>query len=194
MNPSKAKPHAGGRGASDNASARESVSGSHHTARALRAVPCTPTGELAGDKPPLVPPGEYHLHLTHWQTAILWGRSHKVALHFRICDVGPHFGTKLARWYNVEKVKGRPSLRGHFKLRWKHDLVRDYCALIPDLKRLDRLHLERLEPLVIVARVETVTVDSRQKSIPELLQYSVVRDLLRIEAGHAKPLPCLTST
>ena len=183
MKPSNAKPHAGRRGASDHASAQESVCVSDHTVPQLSVVPHNATGELSGEKPALIPPGTYRVRLVDWQTAILWGRSHKLALHFRVCDLGPHFGAKVVRWYNVERIKGRPSVRGKFKVGWKREVVRDYCTLVPDLKRLDRLHLERLESLLIVARVETVTSHSRQRTIHEPLQYSVVHELLGVEAG-----------
>ncbi|OOG38178.1 hypothetical protein B0E51_15175 [Rhodanobacter sp. C05] len=124
------------------------------------------------------------MRLTHWQTAILWGRSQKVILHFTVCDLGPHFGVKLQRYYNAEKIVGRPCKYGRFKLGWNHDLVREYALLLPMPQRLDRLHLERLQSLLIVGRVETTTTTARQKRIPDALQYSVVRELLRVEAGN----------
>lgn len=190
MKPTNAKPHAGRRGASDHASARESVSGWDDTASAA-SVSQLPAGEFSGAQPALIPPGLYVLRMTHWRTAILWGRSPKLGLHFRVCDFGPHFDVELVRWYNVDKITGRPSLRGRFKIGWRNDLVRDYCALVSDLKRLDRIYLDRLESLLIRARVETVTVNSRQKALPEPLHYSVVRELLGVEAGGREP--CLAS-
>lgn len=150
----------------------------------LTVVRPAAAGELSGDKPALIPPGEYQLRFTHWQTAILWGRSHKVILHCIVCDLGPHFGVKLRRFYNVEKIIGRPCKDGRFKVGWNHDLVREYAQLLPMPHRLDRLNLERLESLLIVGRVETTTTTARQKRLPDALHYSVVRELLRVEAGN----------
>lgn len=182
------KSNAGGRGASDRGDTPESATGAPHT-RVARQVPSLTlvediaSGELSGEKPALVPPGEYQLRLTHWETGIVWGRSQKVILHFLVCDVGIHFGTKLARYYNVEKIVGKPGRFGRFKVRWRHDLVRDYCTLFPTPQRLDRIDLDRLAHTILAARVETVTTTARQKTLPPALQYSVVRELLRIEAG-----------
>lgn len=152
-------------------------------ATSQNVVQLVAAGELTDERPALIPPGEYRLRLTHWQTAILWGRSHKVVLHFTVCDIGPHFGAKISRYYNVEKVVGNPSRNGRFKLRWNHDLVREYAMLLPMPQRLDRLYLERLKSLLIVGRVATTSTNARQKRIPDALQYSVVRELLRIEIG-----------
>jgi hypothetical protein len=44
----------------------------------LHVVPTSGAGELDGEKPPLVPPGRYLLRLSYWETAVIWGRSHKL--------------------------------------------------------------------------------------------------------------------
>ncbi len=149
----------------------------------LHVVPTSGAGELHGEKPPLVPPGRYLLRFSHWETAIIWGRSHKLILHFTICDVGPYFGTTLRRYYNVTKVVGRPGKHGNFKIGWKHDLVREYARLLPLPSRADRLNLDRLSSILIVGQVDTTKTSARQKDIPEALHYSVVRELLKVEAG-----------
>jgi hypothetical protein len=193
MSTPKAKPHAGGRGVLESTGTRASDSDKDNTAAehdapdvnpALRLVPCAATGELSGDKPALIPAGEYQLRMNHWETAIYLGRAQKVVLHFTVCDMGPFFGIKLMRYYNVERIIGKPGKHGRFKVRWNHDLVRDYSALFPEPRRLDRIDLDHFASVIVVGRVETVTTTTRQKPLPASAQYSVVRELLRLEAGH----------
>ncbi len=151
----------------------------------LTIVPDTGVGELIGDKPALIPPGKYHLRMTHWQTAIMWGRSRKLILHFTVCDMG-HCGVKLERYYNIERIIGNPAINGRFKASWRSDLMHEYCTLLPPPLRPDRICLERLKPLLIVGNVKTVTANAKQKRIPDALHYSVVSELLHVEAG-ARP-------
>ena len=155
-----------------------------NTAACARALP-QHAGELSGERPPLIAPGEYQLRLTHWDTAIMWGRSHKVALHFQVCSVGEYFDTKLVRYYNVERIVGKPTRHGKFKVRWNQDLVRDYCRLLPAPSRLDRIDLARLTRVVVIGSVRTVSTTSRQRPLAPVLHYSVVSELLRVEAGNA---------
>jgi hypothetical protein len=140
-------------------------------------------GELVGEQPALIPEGDYQLRMTHWQTAVMWGRSQKVILHFTVCDPGEHFGVKLQRYYNVERIIGHPTKSRRFRVRWNQDLVREYCRLFPAVNRLDRVDLDRLTRVVVTGRVKTVTTSSKQKTIADAVQYSVVCELVRVEAG-----------
>lgn len=136
------------------------------------------------DRPPLIPPGEYLLKLDSWSTAMMWGRSPKLIMTFIVVSVGNYFGLKIQRYYNVDRLIGKPGKSGQFKLRWSSDAVREYATLIHAPSRLDRVYLEHYSRLVIVGRVKTVEKTSLQKNLPEALRYSVIEELLRVEAGH----------
>jgi hypothetical protein len=132
--------------------------------------------------PALVPPGTYRLRFLGWSTHILFGRAQKVALHFAVMDFGEHFGTRVLRWYNAS-VKQPTGQVGRFKAGWTSDLLREYACLVGMPSRSDRIALTRYEPLLLVGQIETVDSTSRQEKLPPELQYSVVRKLLRVEAG-----------
>jgi len=139
-------------------------------------------GEVSGEQPTLIPPGEYTLGLVGWRTAIMWGRSHKLVLHFKVVGFGDCFGAAVNRYYNIKRVIGTPGPGGRFKATWNQDVVREYARIVGAPGRLDRLDLCKLSKLLIVGRVDTVCVTARQRSIPDCLKYSVVRELLRTGA------------
>lgn len=132
--------------------------------------------------PALIPAGEYQLRLTHWTTYTLYGRSPKLSLWFTVITQGNCFGTVLARHYNVLRLIGKAGRGGRFKAPAGGDLVRDYARLLALPGRFDRLNLEQLKRHVVVGNVGTVTTTARQKSLAPAVQYSVVRELLRLEA------------
>lgn len=137
-------------------------------------------GEVVG-MPALVPPGEYRLRLDGWNTVMLFGRSPKLVLNFRIMDMGEHFEKPLKRWYNVAELVGRAGKSGKFRAGWSSDLVREYAMLVEQPARRDRLALSSLKEHLIIGLVETVATDRKQGKIAEHSRYSVVRRLLRIE-------------
>jgi hypothetical protein len=51
---------------------------------------------------------------------------------------------------------------------------------------------DQLKPLLLVGLVETVKSDRAQQPLAACLQYSVVRKLLSVEAGHAASLPLVS--
>lgn len=138
-------------------------------------------GELVGNLPALLPPGEYQLRLEHWSTSRLFGRSPKLALWFRVMDMGEHFEASVPRYYNVVDLKGRPGRWGRFKAAAGGSLARDYARLLSLPTRFDRFNLEQLTRHVVVAEVGTVATGSQQEKLAPASQYSVVRKLLRIE-------------
>lgn len=139
-------------------------------------------GEIDGPLPALIPPGEYQLALSHWTTYRLFGRAPKLALWFKVVDMGPHFGALLARHYNVRALKGKPGRHGGFKAAPGCDLVRDYARLLSLPARFDRFNLQALKSRIALGRVDTVKTTARQQELAPAVRYSVVRELLRLEA------------
>lgn len=147
----------------------------------MSAVPMH-EGQVVGGWWPLVPDGKYSAKLVSFETAIVF--SPKVFLHFEIITPGPYMGERLFRAYRVHQLRGRPRKRGQFKLRAGSELYRTICRLYPDQKRPDRIALTPLMRLVLQVRTRTVTTDHKQNPLPDNLQYSVVDEIIKVEAGH----------
>ncbi len=131
---------------------------------------------------PLVAPGIYRLGFVGYRTALVYRKAPKVALMFRIVDQGEYYETELSRWYNVKRLIGQPGKSGRFQIGRYSDFLREYLTLFPDAaNRLDRISFKPYRSNVVTGRIETVTRNSRQQLLPELMQYSIIRELL--EAG-----------
>lgn len=127
----------------------------------------------------VVPPGVYQMAFVSSRTAMMFQRAAKLALRFRIVDPGPHFGVELERWYNVQKLLGPQGKGGRFKPGRNSDFVREYLTLFPgEVNRLDRMSFKPFRSTVVRARVDTVKSNRGQKVLPDLMHYSVVRELL----------------
>jgi hypothetical protein len=133
--------------------------------------------ELDGERPALVPPGTYELKFLHHETCVMFGRAPKLACWFTVITMGEHFGVKLARFYNVRRIIGRPARNGRFKAGWKCNFVREYGRLFRLPSRLDRIAMSEFTRHVILGKVRTVTHGSDQAQIPDGLQYSVIEEL-----------------
>ncbi len=138
------------------------------------------TVELDGLRP-LVTPGVYELKYTHCETGIYFNKSPKVKLVFRIITPGEFFGVIVERFYNVKKLKGKPGKNGKFVVAARGDFAREFFTIYPRRERLDRLPLTYLKTKIILGRVVTVKKDSKQRDIPDPIQYSVVTELLRVQ-------------
>ena len=137
---------------------------------------------LDGNALSLVEPGEYSLRFDYFETAMMFGRAPKLALHFTIISMGAYFDVvQVSRFYNVTRLIGPPRKFGRFKVGRKSTFAREYGRLFHLPRRLDRLPMSAFENHIIVGRIRTVTEGSDQKQIPEPLQYSVLDELLRIE-------------
>ena len=133
-------------------------------------------GSIEGMRP-LLPPGVYQVRLVDWQTLKYNGRQPKVVLKLAVCSNG-FMGILLERWYNAKTLKGRVGRHGGFGAGWSGDLLREYVGITGiSPRRCDRIYLSHLDGLLLLALVETVTVDFRQRPIPPELHYSVVRRL-----------------
>ena len=145
------------------------------------SAPSAAEGEIE-HVPALVPPGAYRVRFSHWWTALMFGKQGKLALVFKVCDIGPHFEAEIPRWYNV-KLRGKAGRNGGFKVGWRSALLADYVKLIGLPNRNDRIALTRYSDLLLAVEVETVSQGSKQEALPKSLHYSVIRELTAIEAG-----------
>lgn len=131
---------------------------------------------------PLLPEGQYSVSYTHHETAFVYGAP-KVFVHFDVVEPGYH-GKKLYRAYRLKGLIGKPSRFGRFKVGPRSEI---YLALAQLLAgegfRRDRISLRPLKGLVLKATVRTVKTDHRQRKTNETQFYSVIGDLLSIEAG-----------
>lgn len=139
--------------------------------------------ELVG-APALIPPGEYQATYVKHETAFIY-KTAKVFVHFRIYG-GDYDGMKLFRAYRVHDLRGRPRKNGSFRLKHSQALYRQFVRMtVSGRERPDRISLMRLRGCLIRVSVRTVQKDSRQRELPEALQYSVVDEMLAMEAGQA---------
>lgn len=137
---------------------------------------------IEGESAPLIPPGEYDLTFQYYETAKLWGgKSQKLVLWFEIASYGSHHGKRVARYYNVKRVKGVPRKSGDFAISRNCDFVREYASLFGIPNRIDRLPMTRFKGCLIRGTVRTVRRGYTQRAIPKDLHYSVVGELLAVK-------------
>lgn len=129
------------------------------------------------DQPACIPPGTYELEYTRYYAGIIHGAP-KVVLWFRVVTMGEYLHTPLARYYHVKTI----GKKGSFKAGWHSDLVREYARVLGQMpKRKDRIPLTRYEGLYVLGSIETVLKDRKQRDLPEVAHYSVIRELLKIK-------------
>lgn len=135
---------------------------------------------------PLVPEGQYQAYLLYWETALVrqFGNTPKVFLHFRLL-FGEYAGTPLRACYRVRRINGKPKKWGGFKLARGSELLRQ-MAQLGAVRRRDRPSLRPLLDTSLKVQVRTVTCNGRGKPLPEVLQYSIVDEMLELEAGSTK--------
>lgn len=137
---------------------------------------------IDGDLPPLIKPGEYEVVLVEYRTAMFFGRAAKLVLSFKIIEPGEGFEAVLERYYNLQRIIGKPGKNGDFKVGKRSDFLRELCTVFPTLnvRRLDRIPMSCFDGVIIKARIDTVTHDTKQAPIPKPLQYSKVSKLLGV--------------
>lgn len=131
------------------------------------------------DEWPLIAEGEYQLKLVSHETAVQF-LTPKLILLFSICEFGNYFGTRLPKYYNIKKFKGKPGKKGHFYPKRRGDFMFDFYTLFNRNVRLDRIPMEPFYNSIIIGRVGTVKVDYRNRKLPEQMRYSKVCELLRL--------------
>ena len=140
-----------------------------------------PTISAFDDLPPLVKPGIYELAFVDYRTANMFmGKAPKVVMTFRIVSMGELHGVELQRYYNVQKLYGKPQRFGRFKPSTKGIFMREYMTLFTGrVSRLDRIPMSLFENVLIEGRVSTVT-RAQGRDIPKELQYSTISELKRV--------------
>ena len=150
----------------------------------LKSVPDPPEIVVEDVDQPLIPAGDYQAKYLRHETALVFGKTSKVYVHFEIVDPGQHNGTKLYRAFRVTALIGKPRRNGRFKLKRRSDLFLTLCRLFDGKHRPDQVSLTRLRNLVLKISVRTVTKDYNQRPLPEMLHYSVVDEIKEIVAGN----------
>lgn len=136
--------------------------------------------QIDGERPALIDPGVYDLAFQFHKTGYLFGRAPKVMCYFKIITQGPCFGVSLCRYYNVKTLTSKPRKGGAFKIGWKGDFIREYALLFGLPQRIDRISTEAFRRAIVRGKVTTVATDSKKRSIPDALRYSVISELLEV--------------
>jgi hypothetical protein len=141
-----------------------------------------PEALVADDIPQLVKPGIYDLVFVDFRTAMMFmGKAPKLIMDFRIVTLGQYFETVLSRYYNVQRIIGKPERHGRFKASKKGDFLREYMTLFTGrVNRPDRIPMSCFEGVIIEGKVVTVK-RSRGRDIPAELQYSKISELRRVK-------------
>ena len=138
-------------------------------------------GVIEGKAWPLIPSGIYQAVFMHHETAVAFNVP-RVYLHMKLVTPGEHYGQVLYRAYRVKSTSGRNRKGAAFKVSLRSDYVREMAILL-NLQRLDRISPLALKNKIIRVRVDEVIKDHKQREMPKALRYSVIRELLSVEAG-----------
>ncbi len=140
-----------------------------------------PEIDIPDDLPPLVKPGVYSLAFVDFKTAMMFmGKAPKLVMTFRIVTMGEFFDVELNRYYNVQRIFGKPQRHGRFKPSSRGAFLREYMTLFTgQITRRDRIPMSNFENVLIEGKVETVN-RSQGKDIPKELQYSVIKELRNV--------------
>ena len=129
----------------------------------------------------LIPENIYTLGYDGYKTG-LYFYTPKIKIGFVILDEGEYYGTRLSRFYRVDKLIGSPGRNGKFKPGgWSSNLIRDWTRLFGKPKRGDRLSLRRFKIGLIKGKVETVTKDGKGRPLPKDSYYSAITELISLE-------------
>lgn len=128
--------------------------------------------DCAAGSPPIIPAGEYNVTFLRAEKKYLWGHE-KIFLHFQIMDFGEFQGVELYMACNAPKKakKGKLATSNKYYQAWVVAAGRR-----PD--RYDRMSTKEFRGKVFLAKVRTVTKNSKNLPLPPLLQYSVIDDLI----------------
>ncbi len=135
---------------------------------------------IADDDLVLVPEGQYELSYKHHATWLYMGRFPKVAITFRIMDLGDHYEKPVLAYYNPSKIMGKPRKNGQFSAGWRSRFMWDYSMCFGKPPRKDRIVMDKFKESFVIGKVRTVTHNHNQKKYPDGLQYSVVDELVGV--------------
>ena len=140
-----------------------------------------PDISIPDDLPPLVKPGWYELSFVDFKTALMFmGKAPKLIMTFRIVTMGKFFNIELNRYYNVKRIYGKPQRHGRFAPSSSGAFLREYMTLFTgQVNRRDRIPMSNFESVLVEGKIETV-IRSQGRDIPEILQYSVIKELRRV--------------
>ena len=133
--------------------------------------------ELLVDDKLLLPDDKYEAVFIGHETVFVF-QNPKIFLRFRITSQGEHFGKEIFRAYRVNKLVGKPSKNGKFKLRRGSDLFADISRLLDFKVRPDRISLHSLKNQLWLIKTRTVFVDYKQRKVPDWARYSVVDEII----------------
>jgi len=140
-----------------------------------------PEFTIDAEEQPLIPEGIYTLGYEGYETGYYF-YTPKINARFVILDKGEYYGTRLHRFYTVEKLTGPSGKNGRFKPGgWSSNFVREWIQLFGKPKRGDRLSLRRYKVGLFKAKVETVTKDGKRKPLPKDSYYSAISELISLE-------------
>lgn len=126
--------------------------------------------------PPLLPPGDHYVvSFVRAEQKWLWGKRLKLFMHFKIVSPTDHAGTALFLAANVAH-DGKWGIGFKFYRLWA--LAAGYRP-----KRKDRLSTSVFRGKYFRARVKTIEVSSKNTKRPSGAQYSIIDELLAIDAG-----------
>lgn len=131
--------------------------------------------EFDTELPPLVPAGNYVVAFVRAERKWLWGKRLKVFMHFNIVRPAPHAGLRLFMAANVPR-KHRWTVGFKFFRAWALAAGRRPA-------RRDRLSTSVFRDKFFVARVKVVEKTSKDTVRPAGARYSIIDELLEIEAG-----------
>lgn len=131
--------------------------------------------EFDSELPPLVPAGNYVVSFLRAEQKLLWGKRLKIFLHFEIISPVEFSGLRLFMAANVPQ-KNKWTVGFKFFRAWA-------LASGRRPQRRDRLSTEVFRKKYFVARVTVVTKSAKDTTRPIGAQYSLIDELLAIEAG-----------
>ncbi len=102
-------------------------------------------------------------------------------VHFQIVEPGSWHGTRLYGAWPVKSCISGGKTR--LTVSPRSDLHIMLCRVLGNRVRQDRISFAPLRGCVLRVKTRTVRKNFRQRLLPECLQYSVVDDILSIEAG-----------
>lgn len=140
-------------------------------------------GNLYDDFWPLVPEGIYTAGYVGYDLAYAFSEP-RLFLEVVLLDPGDNFGKHLFRAYRMLKIWPGRKKGPKFKYARHSDFIFEMCRIGGErIKRPDRVTPNLLRDITFKARVETVESDYKQREKPEQLQYSVIREILGVDAG-----------
>tara|TARA_R110000796_G_scaffold245296_2_gene369452 strand:+ start:129 stop:698 length:570 start_codon:yes stop_codon:yes gene_type:complete len=137
--------------------------------------------EVVGDKQPLVERSVYEFSYHSTWSGHLYGGAPKLMIVFRIVTLCSDLDKKLCRCYNLKTLNKK---RGDFAVGRRSDFYYEYVKLFGvEPKNTHRISMTPFKNVIIKASVRTVDTDYKQRPLPEPMRYSIIRELLSVEAG-----------